>query len=75
MAENTNPIKAIREYCLYCMCGQANEVKLCPSTGCELYPFRMGKNPYLKRQYTEEQRAEMRERIRKAREKRNTTSD
>lgn len=69
MAEITNPIKAIREYCLYCVCDQANEIKLCPSTGCPLYPFRMGKNPYLKRQHTEEQKAQMRERMMKAREK------
>lgn len=58
MAEITNPIKAIRAKCLDCCCGQANEVKLCPSTDCALYPFRLGKNPYRKRvELTEAQKA------------------
>ncbi len=75
MAEIQSPIKAIRAKCLDCMCGQVNEVKLCPGTDCPLYPFRFGKNPFIKpRQYTEEQKAEMRERILKAREKLNTAS-
>ena len=64
MAEITNPIKAIRAKCLDCMCGQVNEVKLCPGTDCALYPFRMGKNPYLKpRHYTEEQKVALLERL------------
>lgn len=53
---NKSPIKAIREKCLDCVCGQVNEVKLCPVTNCSLYPFRLGKNPYLKREMTEEQK-------------------
>ncbi len=39
------PIKAIRQHCLDCCCGQAKEVRLCPCPDCALYPFRMGKNP------------------------------
>ena len=39
------PVKAIREKCIDCMCGQKHEVKLCPITDCSLYPFRLGKNP------------------------------
>ena len=62
MAEIRSPIKAIRAYCLGCMCNQPHEVKLCPVTNCELYPFRFGKNPYLHRDYTEEQRKAMAER-------------
>ena len=42
----TNPVKAIREKCLECSRGSSNEVKLCTVTGCALYPFRFGKNPY-----------------------------
>jgi hypothetical protein len=38
------PLKAIRKKCLDCMCGSAKEVRLCPSTDCPLYPFRMGHN-------------------------------
>ena len=40
------PLKAIRQKCLDCMCGQTYEVKLCPCTDCSLYPFRLGKNPH-----------------------------
>ena len=58
------PIKAIREKCADCMCGQINEIKMCPIEDCSLYPFRLGKNPNIKkREYTEEQQAAMRERI------------
>lgn len=61
------PIKAIRAHCLDCMCGQVNEVKLCPCTDCPLYPYRMGHNPNIqKRELTEEQRAELRARAKRA---------
>lgn len=39
------PLKAIRAKCLECMCGVPKEVRLCPSTDCPLYQFRMGNNP------------------------------
>ncbi len=39
------PIKAIRAKCLDCCCGQSQEVRLCSSVDCPLYPYRMGKNP------------------------------
>ncbi len=45
MPEILTPMKAIRAKCLDCMCGQVNEVRLCPSTDCPLYPYRMGHNP------------------------------
>lgn len=65
----TNPVKAIRAFCLGCVGGNANEVKLCPAEDCELYPFRFGKNPYrTKRELTEEQKAVMVERLAKAKE-------
>jgi len=58
------PIKAIRAKCLDCMCGQSNEVKLCPIEDCSLYPYRLGTNPYIeKREYTDEQREIMRNRM------------
>lgn len=46
MAEITSPVKAIRAYCLSCVCGNAAEVRRCEITRCPLYPFRFGKNPY-----------------------------
>ena len=39
------PLKAIRAKCLDCVCGQAQEVRLCAITDCPLYEFRMGHNP------------------------------
>lgn len=59
------PLKAIRQNCLDCMNGNANEVKLCPSVKCPLWPYRFGKNPNNKgRTFTEEQKAENAERLR-----------
>lgn len=62
------PLKAIRSKCLDCMCGEANEVKLCESTDCPLYNFRFGKN-VIKRQLTEEQRKKASERMKLFHEK------
>ena len=39
------PIKSIRAKCLDCMCGSPQEVRLCPSENCPLYPYRMGRRP------------------------------
>lgn len=68
----TNPVKAIRAFCLGCVGNSPNEVKLCPSEKCPLHPFRFGKNPYrttVKRELTDEQRAALADRLRKMREK------
>ena len=63
----TNPVKAIREYCLECCLNNANEVRECTASGCPLYAFRMGKNPYrTKRELTEEQLQIARERMKNA---------
>lgn len=45
----TNPVKAIKAYCLNCVGGQRAEVDLCPCVSCELYAFRTGVNPYRKK--------------------------
>lgn len=54
----TSPLKAIRQFCLECCGGSAWEAKRCAAHNCRLYEFRLGKNPYLRRVLTEEQRAE-----------------
>lgn len=46
---NLTPIKAIRLRCLDCSGFSSKEVNLCPVTGCPLYPYRLGKNPAIKR--------------------------
>ena len=63
MKINRTPLKAIKEKCLDCCCGQAAEVKLCDIVSCPLHPFRFGKNPFAKRELTEEQREAMRQRL------------
>lgn len=42
-------MRAIREKCLDCCCGQAQEVKLCEIRDCALHPFRFGKDPTAKK--------------------------
>ena len=49
MQTHNSPLKAIREKCLECSCGQAYEIKMCPITDCPLYRFRYGKKPALAR--------------------------
>ena len=62
-----NPVKAIRAYCLHCCLESAYEVSLCAADECELWEFRMGKNPYrTKRELTPEQLQAARERMQKA---------
>ncbi len=39
------PMRAIRLKCLDCSAGSAKEIRLCPIPDCELYIYRMGKNP------------------------------
>tara|TARA_R110001606_G_scaffold124439_2_gene257884 strand:+ start:3183 stop:3431 length:249 start_codon:yes stop_codon:yes gene_type:complete len=41
--------KVIRAKCLDCCIGQLSEVKACVSFNCDLWPYRMGKNPFTNR--------------------------
>ena len=69
MEYKTNPVKAIRDFCIDCCGGLRETVKVCPSEKCALYPFRMGKNPFRqKREMTEEQRKAIADRLKKGRE-------
>lgn len=69
MEYKTNPVKAIRDFCIDCCGGSRETVKVCPSEKCALYPFRMGKNPFRqKREMTEEQRKAIADRLKKGRE-------
>ena len=67
--EIRSPIKAIRAKCIECCCGQLAEVKLCTCTDCALHPFRFGKNPYVKRTMSEDQKMAAAERLNLARER------
>lgn len=65
-----SPIKAIRAKCIECFGGEVYQVKGCLDKNCPLYPYRFGKNPYREpKQYTDEQRAQIAERLALARTK------
>jgi hypothetical protein len=61
-------LKAIRNKCIDCCCGQSTEVALCPCEDCALWPFRFGKNPYTSKVLTEEQKIAAAERIKNTRQ-------
>ena len=67
MDEIKSPLKAIRGFCLDCCGGSSAEVRDCSSKSCPLKPFRFGKNPYIKREMTEEQRRAAKANLAKAR--------
>jgi len=46
------PVKAIRHFCISCSGHSTLEVRLCPAQNCELYPYRLGKNPAYKKSDT-----------------------
>lgn len=46
--KHSTPIQAIRKKCIDCSGGSTKEVRLCPCKDCDLYPFRMGTNPFHK---------------------------
>lgn len=39
------PVKALRNRCLDCCCGQLGEVRKCVAVDCPAWPFRMGVKP------------------------------
>ena len=43
--ESLTPLQSIREYCRQCSAYSPKEIKLCPISGCPLYPLRFGRNP------------------------------
>lgn len=56
------PVSAIRQLCIMCVGESGNgrkplkQVRECPVVECPVHPFRMGKNPFDKRNLTETQR-------------------
>lgn len=41
-------LKTIKAYCLACVGNEYEEVKNCTGKDCPVFPFRLGRNPYLK---------------------------
>lgn len=60
-------LQAIRAKCIDCCGGSAGEARKCTATGCALWPYRMGMNPFAMRELTEEQRRDAAARLRKSR--------
>lgn len=67
------PLSAIKAFCIDCLGGQPKLVKGCTSKNCPLWPYRTGHNTNSKRTMTEEQRQMAVERLKKAREAKNST--
>ena len=64
--KTVSPLKAIRLKCMECSNYSAYEVKHCPITGCNLYAFRLGRNPNIKkRELSPEQRKALAARLQK----------
>ena len=63
VSKNKNVIRAIKLYCYSCSSYQLSEVKNCTVTNCPLFPFRNGKNPFRKRELSEEERTKLSERM------------
>lgn len=62
------PMKAIRAKCKECKSNRYSEIANCENEACPLFEYRFGKKPdSQKREYTEEERAAMRERMAKMR--------
>ena len=67
------PLSAIHNFCISCMGDQPRLVKECTTKSCPLWPYRTGHNTNSKRAMTEEQRQMAAERLKKAREAKNST--
>ena len=69
VSENRNVLRAIKLKCLDCSTYNINEIKECPVKNCPLYPFRLGKNPFRKRELSEEERNKLSERMKNIKRK------
>lgn len=68
-------LKAIKLKCLDCCGGVWKEVQECPAKDtCFLHPYRLGKNPLKKRNYSPEYTELLRARLQRAREMSKDTS-
>lgn len=67
------PLSAIKAFCVDCMGDQPRLVKECATKSCPLWFYRIGHNTNSKRTMTEEQRQMAAERLKKAREAKNST--
>lgn len=60
-------LDVIRQNCIDCSGGNQAEVRRCAMIACPMWPYRMGSNPFVSRDYTPEQREAARARLAAAR--------
>lgn len=72
-SKKMTPLSQIHNFCIDCMGDQPRLVKDCSTKSCPLWPYRTGHNTNSKRTMTEEQRQMAAERLKKAREAKNST--
>lgn len=63
-------LRAIRDNCIGCCAGNAAEVRRCGMVACPLWPYRMGSNPFVRREMTDDQREVLAERLHAGRHRR-----
>lgn len=66
-------LEAIRQNCVECCAGNQAEVRRCSMIACPMWPYRMGSNPFVSRDYSDAQREAARERLALARAKRQSS--
>jgi len=49
-------LKAVRQNCLQCCCGNAAEVRRCHLVWCPMWPYRMGRNPFQRKRLARNRR-------------------
>ena len=68
-------IKTVRAHCIDCSGGQSSEVKSCQCKICNLYPYRMGRDPFRqKRVLSEAQKNQVRINLQKGRDNAKTSA-
>ena len=72
--EKDSLLTIIRKKCIDCCAGQKGEVRNCTATACDLWPYRMGTNPFAKRELSLEQKAAATQRMAEARAKRSVAA-
>lgn len=60
-------LRVIRANCVECCAGSEAEVRRCRMVACNMWPYRMGTNPFQRRELTDEQREELAARMRSIR--------
>ena len=61
MSTKRELLHIIKAKCLDCSCYQLEEVRQCTDKNCELYPYRLGKDPFKKQKEITEKQLKVRQ--------------